>query len=276
MPEVPANSSTSASSSSRCGGGASEPAARSKGASAAADLVNTVCCCCGSDHAEKRSGVWICHVCFDIDSSASRSLEQVPRARPVAAKACKLALPMLPGEGKASCSGGPGWELIRVPCDGECLFSSMAIGKMCLLKNKHVPTFDSRSSWGSRARVFFLNHIDNLQAKGESVLGVASMATLVRAGTDLDLASYRRQMSKADADDRKTWGGFLEASLMCLGWRCRVAFFVWQGAQPVLWSTVGEDSVNPAHGHRGWITLLWWGTHYDLLRLSPDVLSLLP
>ena len=160
-----------------------------------------------------------------------------------------------------------------MPCDGECLFSSMAIGKLCILKGKPVPSLEHRSQWGRRAREFFSNHVDKLQAKGGEMLGIASMAELVRTSADLDLADYRRRMSKADVNDRRTWGGFLEASLMCQHWRCQVAFFVWQDSQPVLWSIVGGEDVEPGHGHGGRIALLWWGTHYDVLRLSRDEIA---
>jgi hypothetical protein len=160
------------------------------------------------------------------------------------------------------------------PGDGECLFSSMAIGKLCLFKGMPLPPYVSRSSWGSRARMAFLQHVDRLQANGGSVLGVATLDVLVKESTDMEFAEYRRRMAKVEGNDRKTWGGFLEASLMCTHWRCKVAFFVWQETQPVLWSISGDDDVDPKHGHKGCIALLWWGTHYDLLRLSPDLLRL--
>ena len=126
--------------------------------------------------------------------------------------------------------------------------------------------------WGAKARTDYLHHVDKLVAGGSAVLGVASMDTLVRSSTGMDLATYRSCMRVPDSAKRRTWGGFLEASLMCKAWRCQVVFFVWEKERPVVWSTIGGEHINPEHGHAGRIPLMWWGTHYDLLRLSPDVL----
>ena len=243
------------------GDGVTAPVARASG----------VCCCCGAGNAKNQSGILICQHCGDVDMIVASAKQKVPRAMPMVARN-HAALPVRLGATRENCDGGPGWEFIRIPGNGDCLFSSMAIGKLCLLQGKVAPGFHRRAEWGATARAGYLNHVDKLVARGGAVLGVASMETLVHSSTGMDLATYRRCMRAPDAANRRTWGGFLEASLMCQGWRCRVVFFVWEGGRPVVWSTIGGENVNLEHQHAGQIPLMWWGTHYDLLRLSPDIL----
>ena len=151
-------------------------AAPGDGAAVPVAHASCVCCCCGAGHAKNQSGIWICRHCGDIDMVVAISRDKVSRAMPKVASN-RAALPLHPGTARETCNGGPGWELIRIPGNGDCFFTSMAIGKLCLLQSKAQPAFDRRAHWGPRGRTYYLSRVDKLVARGGAVLGVASFET---------------------------------------------------------------------------------------------------
>ena len=123
------------------GDGATPPVARpAKGDGATAPVAHAsgVCCCCLSGNAKNQSGIWICQYCGDTDMVVATSKHKVPSAMPMVASGNR-SLPVHLGTTRATCDGGPGWQSIKIPGNGDCLFSSMAIGKLCLLQGKAVP-----------------------------------------------------------------------------------------------------------------------------------------
>ena len=98
-----------------------------------------------------------------------------------------------------------------------------------------------------------------------------SIAALVRASTDMSLQAYMEHMRQPAADARRTWGGFLEAALMCARWQCRAVFFVIEGKELRSRSFVGGD-VGGGHYNRGRIPLLWSGGKYDVILMTDEEL----
>jgi hypothetical protein len=133
-----------------------------------------------------------------------------------------------------------------------------------------------RGQLGSQTRRQFLQKLQEMSQKGQAVLGVASVQELVESATDLSLPRYLEHMRTPDPTDRNTWGGFLEASLIAMLWRCKVVIFAWNEPLqegPVMHVLFGSDHGDQTHQHGGIIAVLWWGGHYDALILSADVLS---
>jgi len=224
--------------------------------------VGGLCACCGRQASEQVDGPAVCQTCRDMDKFVSGSFApRAPLVRPV--KRRNFTLPMDP-DADRTCPRGPGWKMIQIPPDGDCLFDSLVVGKLCVLRTTPVPRFEIRGQWGSQARSAFLKHLVALRDRGSLVDGV-SLEQWVSAATDLTLPTYLEFMRKARPNDVRTWGGFLESSLICSSWRCWIANFVWKDGRPELWRVAGGDNTNPAYRHHGRICVLFWG---NALRLA--------
>ena len=228
----------------------------------------SVCVCCGGRNPDRtQAGLRICKLCIAVDAKAKAAL-------PGAKQPKVLRLPCV-GVDLPNCEGGQGWSRIRVPPDGDCLFSSLSMSFVAIIKaTKPLPdTMEKRAQWGSTTRSGFCKRVRKMAQEQEQVLGVASVETLIEAGTGMTIDAYLRRMAKPDPTDLQTWGGFLEATLLAHNWRCRLAIFDWIDG-PALRVVCGQNqTINPKNQHHGWIALLWTGSHYDALHLDEGLLT---
>ena len=222
-----------------------------------------LCIACGAADGRVQANFFVCDFCLAIDGSLSA--KEAPAHQ--FARRVLASLTLEPSGRDAS--HGPGWRRIPVPPDGDCLFSSVAVCKM-LLDGHPVPPLTDLARWGQSCRNNYLRHAQ--QRSGDTCFGVASMAELVRASTDLTLNAYLARMQRPSAADRRTWGGFLEVAILCRRWGCRAHFFkVEDRQQLVLMSSVGEGPVRNGYKRHGQCAVVWLGAHYEALDLSSEL-----
>ena len=240
------------------------PASSSGDASALAAPASP-CACCGNSPATGDPA--FCALCHDMDAGVWRR-HKTESMRPQSAGGIffEITHPLA--------MAGRGWRVQNMPGDGNCLFATMSVGKVCLLdKSEAWPTMSRAARWAQKTRLAML---DTLKTGGSrQFLDGASIQALIEASTDMSFPNYVEFMTHPVAHDRRSWGGFLEAALMCARWRCRAVFFVVDGLQLKCWSFVGNN-VGVLHHGRGRIPLLWTGGHYDLLVLDEDLTGQLP
>ena len=231
------------------------------------------CVFCGGE-AVVIDQVPACRLCREVDAEVARGGHA--NSRPIGQPRAHQITLSVPESFQA---GGPGWQMIMIPPDGNCLFGSFIVGKLCFLDRKRAlpeePAAQAQlvSKWAASCRKHF---VTLMHKRGEGNIDEVPMAEVIRASTGMSTAEYLDRMSKPIVD-RSSWGGFMEASIMAVKWRCRIVFFGWEPDQRRLrsWSHVGDD-VNSAHRDRGRIAVAWTGTHFNLLVLDEGVLARLP
>jgi hypothetical protein len=221
------------------------------------------CCICGNDPATGDPP--FCSLCHDMDACVWHKRASV-EMRPKPDQGMRLEM------NGSLVAGGRGWHVRAMPGDGNCLFAAMTTGKLCLLdRSKSFPTPEAATRWAQQSRRSLLDFMG--RHIGRVLFDGLPMEALVRASTGMSPQQYLDYMKHPVAADRRTWGGFLEAAVMCARWQCRVVFFVVEAGQLRSWSFVGS-AISARHHNRGRISLLWsGGGHYDLLVLDDSLLE---
>ncbi len=125
----------------------------------------------------------------------------------------------------------------------------------------------SRQMWVKTARRILLNTdgTDSGQARAINAKGI-----LLECGQTVD--QYLALMTQTNPG-RAAWGGEGELHMLATMWECRICTLLFrtdprEGPQTrLLWGPLG--TVGNIH------TLLFNGTHYDLVRLTPEQLAML-
>ena len=210
----------------------------------------------------------VCRFCRQVGAEAVRGGHDT--SRPSGQPQANQITLSVPG---SLAAGGPGWKMFAIPPDGNCLFGSLIVGKICLLdRARTLPEEPAEvSKWAVACRMQFVK----LVARCTDMDGIP-LAEVIQASTGLSKAEYFDRISKPTGD-RSSWGGFMEASVMAARWRCRIVFFGWEPDQRRLrsWSYVGND-VDGELPDRGRIAVAWTGTHFNVLVLDEDVSARLP
>ena len=174
---------------------------------------------------------------------------------------------------------GPGWKLVQVEPDGNCLFAALLLGKLLVLgSGQGVPSdpvelkrFTARGAALRRAQ--YLEYVrKNMHT---SRIGDLTLQQAIQSSTSMDTEEYLRNMRKPGG--RSSWGGYLEVAVIVKRWRCRAVAFQFEpqlrGAVAITY--VGED-VAGCHNNRGRFAIVWSGAHYDLIILSEELQRALP
>ena len=244
-----------------------EPASRVRGGSRSGALEPAVaalsCILCRGPLEEKLTGIRVCGLCTAMDASAHDVLVKAPSwvRRPSSASAFSIDAFGLDVD----------WERLHVPGNGDCLFSAMAVSKL-LLEGRAVPPFDKRGRLGAACRKLFLESVANKVSDGGDYLEAAPLSVLIQSSTDLRPEEYLRRMQSPNNGDRRTWGGFLEVAILCKRWTCRACVFRADGNRVSLLACVGNEP-RAGFAHRGICAVVWWGAHYEALRLSDAALA---
>ncbi len=232
--------------------------ANSTGA-AAPGATKERCITCGGDDGQKVGDLCLCRSCRAIDERATGALA-VGALRLKSTKA-----------GAINLDEGPGWQRIRVPGDGDCMFTALTLCRM-LAMGKAVPPFEQRAGWGQACRRRYLAGMKLRLDVGREYMG-CPIRTLILASTGLEPDEYLVRMSVGSTADRRTWGGFLELSMLAQRWWCRVHVFRVVGRDLALMCSIGmlPHSVPAQCKWGGHCAVLWRGGHWDTLRVSAEV-----
>ena len=228
------------------------------------------CILCRGPFANKHAEVRVCGSCVAMDAAAHGLKANVPSwvRRPPSGSAFELR----PDDGQPLLGHrGADWERVQVPGNGDCLFCSMALSKM-LLEGLAVPPFDKRARLGVACRKLFLESVASKVSDGGDYLEAAPLSVLIQSSTDLRPEEYLRRMRSPNSGDRRTWGGFLEIAILCKRWACSACIFRTQANRISLLACVGNEP-RAGFAHKGICALVWWGAHYEALRLSDVALT---
>ena len=141
-----------------------------------------------------------------------------------------------------------------------------------LLDGKAIPSFNQRGRLGAACRRNVLHSVAQKVSDGAVYLEAAPLSVLIESSTDLRPEDYLKRMQSPDSMDRRTWGGFLEVTILCRRWACRAAIFRAQTNCISLLACVGNEP-RAGFAHKGICAVVWWGAHYEALRLTDAALT---
>ena len=213
----------------------------------------------------------ICDFCASCDASLQRSSST--RVQLITAIPPRIGddnLVDLRSNGDAR-DHGPGWRMLAIPPDGDCLFTAMVVCRY-MLANRPLPSCACWPSLGRLCRKIYLEFLERRVRENTEFMGVADMATLLHASAGLTPDAFMSRMRTGVADDRKTWGGFLDIAILCQRWQCQAHLykFVSGGLRRISWVGLSQPSAQQ-HRH-GICSLVWGGGHYSALDVSDDAL----
>ena len=171
---------------------------------------------------------------------------------------------------------GPGILEILLPPDGNCLFGSLALGKLLLeslpqgapIGHRGVSlTMEERGELGANCRSIFLDKIAEIHTARQQWCGLDLELALDIGRSWPSVTEYLARM-KPPIMRKRQWGGYVEAALISYDWNIIVAIFVRTsvGKYVLLCEPVMPPGANPAHR----ICVVWSATHYDLLLVPPE------
>ena len=163
-------------------------------------------------------------------------------------------------------------ERLEIPSDGNCLFAAIFIGygrckASAAQKINTALTLQQRGEKGAQCRTWFLDLVKGLmQGKAElhPGLGLTVEEVLLESGCWATPDEYVSAMS-TPLQNRGTWGGFAEASVMAFHWKVRVAFFALTECKEEVFLLCDPAGPQDATAR---ICLLWTGLHYEILVLD--------
>ena len=233
-----------------------------------------VCVLCRAPGATWSVGLYVCGPCSREDSAAATKLivHRCPRTDQVVLEC--------PGPLR---QGGPGWKLVQVEADGNCLFASLMLGKLMVLdQSRSVPTDPIALLHYTRqgAAICRTGYLDQISASVRDnhhsfKIGELELPLLIESATAMNPQEYLRHMRLPQGNP--SWGGFLEVAVLATRWKCRVVTFQFDVQQKRATAiTYSGEEVAQRHHNRGKIAIMWSGTHYDLILLSDELQNALP
>ena len=202
-------------------------------------------------------GLYVCATC---------SLEDSEAAKHIVHRCPKTSQLILDCTGPLR-EGGRGWHLVQVEPDGNCLFTSIMLGKLMVLDlSEKVPSDPVAlkmlaAKAGTVLRKQYLAYVR--QQQHEFKMGELSLQQVIQSSTSMSTENYLSHMRQPGG--RSSWGGYLEVAVIAKKWRCRVVTFQFEPTlRRALAITYCGQDIASQHHNRGRIAILWSGTHYDL------------
>ena len=171
---------------------------------------------------------------------------------------------------------GPGIQKVLLPPDGNCLFGSLALGKLLLESLPHQApighrgvslTMEERGELGANCRSVFLDKVAQTHANMQMWPDLDLEAALDIGRSWPSLEEYLARM-RPPITRRRQWGGFPEAALISHDWKIIIALFAKRSDGKYF--LVCEPVKPPGVSLERRICVVWLETHYDLLLVSPD------
>ena len=151
------------------------------------------------------------------------------------------------------------FSLGPIPGDGNCLFASMIVAYF-YPPGKGWPSKESIVSMGRKCREQYLKKLSERIKSGSAWLGEVSILVALEASSSLTLKEYELSMQEPNAYDKKSWGGFFEATFMARLWKRRVAIFEMNADKSLaLITQVGQDNAEI-------LNIVWTGSHFNVVR----------
>jgi hypothetical protein len=152
--------------------------------------------------------------------------------------------------------------IIKIPADGNCLFSSMAVGIYVVTRSLvSPPSFDKETvdRYGARCRICYLKWVQQSIATGLLVDGIAVDFVLLDSTDDSrsgqTIQDYIMTMTSWGKGQHQ-WGGFPEVALLCHMWKAWAVMLTEEsdGATWTITATAGTLREDQAP-----ICILWCG-----------------
>ena len=202
------------------------------------------CWVCGEAHSEKSCPLWM----LALQQSRAEDQAAVRQRGAVAPRGCQLPAQLV--------------SIKDVPGDGDCLFHSLGLEIQSACPTVPRPPGVQAPFPGAAWRAFVISYVRrNSQTEIEGGLTVEQ---LISSATGHSVAEYCRIMASRDSCGRDSWGGFLEASLLCQAWGQDLSI-VLLGALGDNWQVLawtGNTGPNARIVYAAWI-----GNHWQRARL---------
>lgn len=211
----------------------STPAAGPSGASC-------ICWVCGDCRADAQCPLWM----LAIRSSLALDQRQTGR-RPRMPRGC-----VLPPE-LVQCKDVPG--------DGNCLFHSIGLEIRQAFPGVGLPPNTEGSAPGAGWRAYMLQFAAR---NPQFPIGDFSVEEIIRACQGCSVAEYCHAMTSA-----ASWGGFLEASILCHAFGRNLAIVLLEATAEGHWHVLAW--VGPSGADAKLIYAAWLGNHWQRARLQP-------
>jgi hypothetical protein len=166
---------------------------------------------------------------------------------------------MLDGTSLAGFSKDDG-DIIKVPGDGNCLFTSMAVG-ILMAKDRKLVKYKDMGGYGRRLRRHFVKWVKEGITNGLQVDGQTLDLWLLNSGDGAQhqiqsMDDYITTMSSCE-EGRHQWGSLPEVALVCHMWRAW-AVMLSTDQDSTSWSMIAcMGSVNETEAP---ICILWCGS----------------
>ena len=111
-------------------------------------------------------------------------------------------------------------NIIQVPCDGNCLFTCMAVGALLSRGSQPSTDRDKMDLLGIKCRRHFLKWVNAAMANGTTIHGESLLTWLVDPALHPGISNLGQylQMMETWGDGQHQWGGFPEVCVLCTMW----------------------------------------------------------
>ena len=150
-------------------------------------------------------------------------------------------------------------EILSVPADGDCLFTSLGVEFQRLLL---IDAAIGREFLGSFVRTEFLLSVAKADDDGLSMYDIP-IRLIFEAASGLNWCDYLSAMQGFAVRRNLTWGGFAEALWLCE--EKGVKLEIYEQDLDAFRLVCSSDDVGAPHGA---VTIVWTGSHYDVLTIT--------